>query len=195
MSILALAESMAHNLVPIQMATLGLLILAAHLGGKLFDRLGFSVVTGQLLGGVLVGPWALQSMGFMPAGAAYEQAVESFSFFTFIFVSLVAFSIGEELHLDRLRHVGRSTLVICVIQTTLTFGLVSSGLYFLGRLPFIDALIMGAIGVTTAPAMTFVILNRLRIEGRLRNILGSVEVLSDVTGVILFSVLVQWAEG
>jgi len=195
MSILALTAEATDTLVPIQMATLGLLILAAHLGGKLFERMGFSIVTGQLLGGVLVGPWALQNLGLLPEGAAYEEAVKSFSFFTFIFVSLVAFSIGEELHLDRLRHVGRSTLVICLIQTSLTFVLVSAGLYYLGGLPLIDALIMGSIGVATAPAMTFVILNRLRIEGRLRSILGSVEVLSDVIGIVLFSLLVQLAEG
>lgn len=195
MFILALTAEATDSLVPVQMATLGLLILAAHLGGKLFERLGFSIVTGQLLGGVLVGPWALQNLGLLPEGAAYEQAVGSFSFFTFIFVSLVAFSIGEELHLDRLRHVGKSTLVICLIQTSLTFTLVSAGLYFLGSLPLIDALIMGSIGVATAPAMTFVILNRLRIEGRLRSILGSVEVLSDVIGIVLFTFLVQLAEG
>jgi mannitol/fructose-specific phosphotransferase system IIA component (Ntr-type)/Kef-type K+ transport system membrane component KefB len=192
---LKLIAAAQENLVPIQMMTLGLLILAAHLGGKLFERLGFSVVTGQLLGGVIVGPWALKALGILPEGAGYEQAVESFSFFTFIFVSLVAFSIGEELHLDRLRHVGRSTLAICLFQTSLTFVLVSAGLYFLGNLPLIDALIIGSIGIATAPAMTFVILNRLRIEGRLRNILGSVEVLSDVFGVVVFSLLVQLAVG
>jgi len=183
------------NLVPIQMMTLGLLILGAHLGGRLFERLGFSVVTGQLLGGVIVGPWALRTLGILPEGLGYEQAVESFGFYTFIFVSLVAFSIGEELHLDRLRHVGRSTLAICLIQTSTTFVLVSTGLYVLGGLPLIDALIIGSIGMATAPAVTFVILNRLRIEGRLRNILGSVEVLSDVVGIVIFSLLVQLAEG
>ncbi|MFC1766156.1 cation:proton antiporter, partial [Planctomycetota bacterium] len=195
MNVLALAADAVENIVPIQMATLGALILAAHLGGRLFERLGFSLATGQLLGGVLVGPWALQSLGLIPADALYEQAVDSFRFFTFIFVSLVAFSIGEELHLDRLRTVGRSTLAISAIQTTLTFTLVSGGLYYLGGLPLIDALIIGSIGIATAPAMTFVILNRLRIEGRLRNILGSVEILSDVVGVIVFSLLVQLAEG
>lgn len=183
------------NLVPTQMIALGLLILGAHLGGRLFERLGFSAVTGQLMGGVLVGPWGLRAVGILPEWAVYEQAVGSFGFYTFIFVGLVAFSIGEELHLDRLRHVGRSTLAICLFQTSLTFVLVSSGLYFLGDLPLIDALIIGAIGMATSPAVTFVILNRLRIEGRLRNILGSVEVLSDVLGVMVFSLLVQLAEG
>ncbi|MCP4452809.1 MAG: PTS transporter subunit EIIA [Planctomycetes bacterium] len=193
MSPLAAATQGTDTLVPIQMVTLGLLILAAHLGGKLFDRCRLSVATGQLLGGVLVGPWALQTIGLLPAGVPYAEAVASFGFFIFIFVSLVAFSIGEELHLGRLRHVGRSTLMISLIQTSLTFVGVTLGLWQLGRLPLIDALIIGAIGVATAPAMTFVILNRLRIEGRLRNILGSVEVLSDVIGIVIFSLLVQLA--
>ena len=194
MNILATATDTTENLVPIQMETLGLLILAAHLGGKLFERLRLSVVTGQLLGGVLVGPWTLSTLGLMPSGAGYEEAVGSFRFFIFIFVSLVAFSIGEELHLDRLRHVGRSILAICLLQTSLTFLLVTLGLYHIVGLPLVDALIIGAIAVSTSPAMTFVILNRLRIEGRLRNILGSVEILSDVIGVVAFSLFVQIAE-
>lgn len=194
MSLLAAATQGTNNLVPIQMVTLGLLILAAHLGGKLFDRCGLSVATGQILGGVLVGPWALQAVGLLPASIPYGEAVASFGFFIFIFVSLVAFSIGEELHLGRLRHVGRSTLMISLIQTSLTFVLVTLGLWWPGKLPLIDALIIGAIGVATAPAMTFVILNRLRIEGRLRNILGSVEILSDVIGIVVFSLLVQLAQ-
>ncbi len=193
-SILAALADGSGALVPLQMATLGLLILAAHLGGKLFDRWGLSVATGQLLGGVLVGPWALQALGLLPENLPYGQAVASFSFFILIFISLVAFSIGEELHLDRLRHLGRSALVICLIQTCLTFTLVTLGLWKWGALPLMDASIIGAIGVTTSPALTFVILNRLRIEGRLRSILGSVEVLSDVIGVLIFSLLVQWAE-
>ncbi len=194
MNMLAAIVDPTVNLVPIQMATLGLLILAAHLGGKLFDRWGLSVATGQLLGGVLVGPWALQTLGILPVSMPYHDAVSSFQFFIFIFVSLVAFSIGEELHLDRLRHIGRSTLMICLIQTSLTFVLVTVGLWWIGGQNVIDALIIGAIGVATAPAMTFVILNRLRIEGRLRSILGSVEVLSDVIGIVVFSLLVQLAE-
>lgn len=171
-----------------------MLILAAHLGGKLFDRWGLSVATGQLLGGILVGPWALQTLGWIPVNLPYQEAVSSFQFFIFIFVSLVAFSIGEELHLDRLRHIGRSTLMICLIQTSLTFTLVTVGLWWLGGQHVINALIIGSISVATAPAMTFVILNRLRIEGRLRSILGSVEVLSDVIGIVVFSLLVQLAE-
>ena len=194
MIVLAAATGTLENLVPTQMITLGILVLAAHLGGRLFDRFKLSVVTGQLLGGVLMGPWALRTLGIMPDGAAYQAAVESFSFVIFIFVSVVAFSIGEELHLDRLRHVGKSALVICLIQVLTSFTFVASGLYFIGRIPLISALVVGTMGIVTAPSLTYVILNRLRIEGRMRSILGSVEILGDVLGVMIFSLLIQVGE-
>ena len=45
--------------VPMQMIALGMLLLAAHLGGKCFNRFGLSDATGNLIGGTLVGPYVL----------------------------------------------------------------------------------------------------------------------------------------
>jgi mannitol/fructose-specific phosphotransferase system IIA component (Ntr-type)/Kef-type K+ transport system membrane component KefB len=174
------------------MAALGLLVLAAHLGGRLCDKLRLPVPAGQLLGGVIAGPWVLHMVGVLPDfPVAYDTAVGSFNFFIFTFVSLVAFSIGEELHMSRLRTVGKSALVICLCQAAVTFVLVSLGLILLGRMPVLQATLIGAIGIVMAPEVTFIILNRLKIEGRLRNMLGSVEILCDIIGVMIFTVLVE----
>ncbi len=185
--------SVADHLVPVQMAALGLLVLAAHLGGRLFDKFKLPVPAGQLLGGVVAGPWMLHITGVLPDfPVAYDTAVGSFNFFIFTFVSLVAFSIGEELHISRLKTVGKSALVICICQAIITFALVTLGLILLGGMPTLEAMLIGAIGIVMAPEVTFIILNRLRIEGRLRNMLGSVEILCDVIGVIVFTALVEF---
>lgn len=185
-------NSVAGGLVPVQMLALGVLVLAAHLGGRLFDKLKLPVPAGQLLGGVIAGPWVLHVIGVLPDfPVAYDSAVGSFNFFIFSFISLVAFSIGEELHLSRLRTVGKPVVVISLCQAGVTFVLVSFGLVFLGGMPLLKALIIGSIGIVMAPEVTFVILNRLRIEGRLRNMLGSVEILCDLIGVLIFTALVE----
>lgn len=68
-----------------QMIALGMLILAAHLGGKLFTRLRMSKVTGQLLGGAMVGLTSSTSWGFSgdPAEASTRRCTRSTSSFSF----------------------------------------------------------------------------------------------------------------
>ncbi|MCK5145352.1 cation:proton antiporter [bacterium] len=180
---------------PVQMIALGLIILAAHLGGKLCERLRLSEVTGQLVGGALVGPYALQLMGILTpeSGTLYANAIEALHFFIFVFLSVVAFGIGEELHQSRLKKVGKSAVIICLIQAGLTWLLISSAFYFITKQPLLESLLIGSIGIATAPAVTFVLMNKLRIEGRLRHILGSLVVLDDLIEVIIFSFLLQFS--
>jgi len=187
----------------IQMVALGLIVLAGHLGGRMARRLHLSEIMGQLLGGVLVGPYALQLAGLLPADSGYPVAFEGFRFVVFAFLAVVAFGIGEELHLTRLKKVGRSTLVICLIQALLTWLLIAGSFIVVTRvfaswlpptdrnLPPLRALLIGSIGIATAPAVTFVLMNQLRIEGRLRHLLGGMTVLDDLIEVIVFSLLLQ----
>ena len=57
----------------------------------------------------------------------------------------------------------------------------------------VESLLIGSIGIATAPAVTFVIMNKLRIEGRLRHVVGSMVVLDDLIEIVVFSVLMQLA--
>jgi mannitol/fructose-specific phosphotransferase system IIA component (Ntr-type)/Kef-type K+ transport system membrane component KefB len=191
-----IAAAAVVDVIPMQIVAFGALMLAAHLGSKLFNRLSLPEPAGQLLGGMLVGPWFLRTVGILDgANSLYSGAIGGFTFFVFVFIAVVAFSIGEELHIDRLKHVGKSALVISITQAITTMVLITGGLFLIARRPLLESLMIGSIGIATAPAMTFVLLNKLKIEGRLRNILGSVEVLCDIIGVIVFSLLVQIAQG
>lgn len=187
-------EHLSEMQVPLQMIALGMVVLAAHLGGRLFDRLGLSDVTGNLLGGALVGPYAMHLSGLLPESlAGYDGAIGSFRFLIFVYLSVVAFGIGEELHGTRLKQVGRAATTICLIQAVLTWAAISGCFYFFTDRPVVESLLVGSIGIATAPAVTFVLMNKLRIEGRLRHMLGSIVVLDDLLEVILFSLLVQIA--
>jgi len=179
--------------IPMQMIALGLVILAAHLGGKLCARLRLSEVTGQLLGGALVGPYSLHLLHLLPEGnLAYDNAINAFHFFVFVFLGLVAFGIGEELHITRVKKVGKAAFIICLIQGFLTWAAISGSFYFIAGKPLLDALLIGSIGIATAPAVTFVLMNQLNVEGRLRHLLGNMVVLDDLIEVIIFSLLIQF---
>ena len=49
-------------------------------------------------------------------------------------------------------------------------------------------MIIGSIGIATAPALTFILMNKLHIGGKLKNILANIVVLDDIIEVIFFSI-------
>ncbi len=196
--------------IKMQILETGLLILAAYGGGKLAEKLRIGEVVGQILGGVLVGPHFLELVHrlleqheglrsvlfFKPIYHFYDARfpeyatiLSSYHFFVFLFLGIIAFSIGEELHRDRLRQVGGAAAIICVIQALVTFLLGFLGFWILFRFSLITALLMGAIGIATAPALTFVLMNKLKVEGRLKGMLANIVVLDDVIEVVVFSVV------
>ena len=203
---------MSLDIMKMQILEVGLLILAAYIGGKIARKLKIGEVIGQILGGILVGPHFLELVHrffqhheelrgifiFQPIYHFYSKGgfdqyydiLEGYHFFVFLFLGIIAFSIGEELHRDRLKQVGFKATLICLIQGVLTFVLLTLGFRFLfpSYFTWINACIIGSIGIATAPALTFVLMNKLRIEGSLRNILANIVVLDDILEVIFFSV-------
>jgi len=171
-----------------QILALGLLMTAAHFGGKMSRRMGIGEIVGQIFGGIVVGP-QLTSMIGMSTGL-YEKAFGTFHFFTFLFLSLIAFSLGEELHFEKFRAVGRKAMIICAVQGLVTW-LFIAGVFRLMGFSSINALIIGSIGIATAPATIFVLMNKLTIEGKFRELLANVVVLADVAEIFLFAVLIQ----
>jgi len=204
-------HAMSLEVMKMQIFEIGLLILAAYVGGKVARRLRIGEVIGQILGGVLVGPHFLELVHrfllshqslrsitvfrpiyhFYASGFdTYYEILESYHFFVFLFLGIIAFSIGEELHRDRLRRVGARATFICVLQGLLTFVFLMLGfkLLFPSSFNWVHACLIGSIGIATAPALTFVLMNKLRIEGTLRNILANIVVLDDIIEVIFFSI-------
>ncbi len=197
-----------------QIFELGLLILMAYVCGLLAKKIKVGAVIGQIFGGILVGPHFLEllhkllmnhpqwshltlikpmyhfySNGF----SEYSEILESYHFFVFLFLGLIAFSIGEELHRDRLKQVGFKAFIICMIQGLLTFFLIAFGFRFIFGMTWIVSLIIGSIGIATAPALTFILMAKLKITGRLKQLLANIVVLDDILEVIMFSIFLSIA--
>ena len=188
-------QILAESEIPVQMIVIGALILGAYLGGQIARAFKLAAVTGQMLGGMLLSPHCLSMLGLIDSqNSSYHSALGAFHFFVFVYLCMIAFGIGEELHLSRLKKVGKSALVISLVHMLVTFGLTAGALALFG-LDLLDAMLIGSIGVTSAPAITFVLMNQMRIEGELRRIAGSVLVITDLVGVLAFSILVQLGLG
>lgn len=181
---------MSFDTFYMQIVSVGLLVLAAHYGSRLTRRLGIGEVVGQVMGGLLVGPILL--LFIEHRFPAYREALSSLHFFTFVFLSLIAFGIGDEFNLKKIKHTGRNVIVLTLIQALVTWLLVTGTFFLLGFEPIV-ALIIGSIGVATAPAASFAIMNRLNIGGNMRTLLGGMVVFDDLLEVIIFSVFCQAA--
>ncbi len=176
----------------IQVLSFGLLILVAHFTGKITYHLNYGELIGQMLGGILVNPYLLNVVHV--GGEQYTLAFQNFYFFTFIFLSVVSFSLGEELHFQKLKDVGKKAVVVCLVQIVATLVLVSGGFLLIGYDPF-TSLIIGSIALATSHAATFVITTKLRLEGELQDVLANIIVLDDLIEVLMFSLIVQFAIG
>ncbi|GAB1366366.1 hypothetical protein MASR1M36_12370 [Candidatus Cloacimonadaceae bacterium] len=209
---------MEMQFAKMQILEIGLLILGAYLGGLVAQKLKIGEIVGQILGGMFVGPhfweWVHNvlltntflgshpSLGFISnfytrgGFQTYTQIFESYHFITFLFLGVIAFSLGEELHHERLKRVGVNATLICIFQGLVTFAFISIGikLFFWHKFGWLDAFLIGSIGIATAPAITFIVMNKFKIEGNLKNILANIVVLDDIMEVIIFSVFLAVAQ-
>ena len=187
----------------IQILAIGILILSAYFGGLAARKLNVGEVIGQIFGGMIVGPHFLEILKrflehfhignaldafLVETLPLYTETFEHFHFFVFLFLGIIAFSLGEELHIDRLKKVGLKPAIICFIQAILTWVLLSFGFMFIFDFPVIESFIIGSIGIATAPALIFILMSKLKIEGTLRNILANIVVLDDIIEVVFFSI-------
>ena len=200
----------------LQIMCLGLVILAAYVGGLIARRLKIGEVIGQIFGGIIVGPHflilirrlfdnseGLQSLSilapvnnFLHSGLeSYFVIFEDFHFFVFLFLGIIAFSLGEELHRDRIKQVGAKAIYICILQAMLTWLLLSFGFHYIFKFEWINSFLIGSIGIATAPALIFILMTKLKIEGQLKSILANIVVLDDIIEVIFFSVFLSIASG
>ena len=200
---------MGLQFMKMQILEIGLLVLAAYLGGRIARKFNIGEVVGQILGGIIVGPHflelihrilmrhtSLKNFQFLKPiyhfyntqFNQYANILEFFHFFVFLFLGLVAFSLGEELHINRLKRVGKNAFFICLIQALFTWIILTFGFYFIFNFSFINSALIASMGIATAPALTFILMSKLKIEGTLKNILANIVVLDDVIEVIFFSI-------
>ncbi|WP_319203162.1 PTS sugar transporter subunit IIA [uncultured Ilyobacter sp.] len=200
---------MGLEFMKVQILAIGMLILGAYAVGVLAKKLNIGETIGQIIGGMLIGPhfwflvheWVVKNEFVRSASffnkmeelyshgfESYSLVIEESHFFVFFFLGVIAFSLGEELHFDRLKKVGIKATVICGGQALLTWLSLSLVFWKVFHFTAINSLVVGSIGIATAPALTFVLMNKLKVEGKLKNLLANIVVLDDIIEVVFFSV-------
>ena len=155
-----------------------ILVLAGYFGGWVAKWIKLPHVTGNILGGVLIGPAGLGWLG------GYEQmkAFEPLSTFA---MSLVAVSIGGHLSYRRIHNSLRRIVSLSFFEVVLTVGCVMGAMGLAG-MDWPTTFLLGAISASTAPATSIALIREMRAKGPFVKTLISAVALNNIFCITLF---------
>lgn len=159
---------------------LAIVILVGVGFGAVARRLGLPGITGQILGGVLLGQAGL---GLFSADSLHElQPI------THLALGLIAVTVGAHLNLSRLRNAGRRLFFLFVSEATITPAIVYLALRYLGGATVELALLFATVSIATAPATVVALVRETRSKGVFVKTLLAAVALNNVACIVLFEV-------
>jgi mannitol/fructose-specific phosphotransferase system IIA component (Ntr-type)/NhaP-type Na+/H+ or K+/H+ antiporter len=171
-------ESISHTEHLSPFLVVGVLILAGFAGGWVAKLLKLPHVTGNILGGVVVGPACLGLIG------THEQLHELQPLSTFA-MSLVAVSIGGHLSYRRIHNSLRRIISISVFEIGCSVITVMVAAKLFG-MDWPTTCLLGAISASTAPATTIALIREMRAKGPFVKTLISAVALNNILCILLF---------
>lgn len=170
-----------------------LYIAAAMAAGLALSRvmklINLPNVTGYLIAGILIGPYVFN--------VVTVESIQSLKIITSVALGFIAFSIGGEFKLSYLKKLGKSIVIITIVQACATVLLVLGVMLLLPgetsvRVP--RALLLGAIAAATAPAATLLVVRQYKAHGPVTDTLLPVTAFDDAVGLMIFSVCFALAQ-
>lgn len=168
----------------------GALLLCGLFAGKVAKGLGLPRLTGYLLVGVAVGPYAL---GFIPgAGVKGLELVKGLA------VSLIALVAGTELHLGLIRRVGARVALLCAAVCGVTFVVCFGAMFALKPvLPFLTPMsvsqalavsaLVSTVVVSFSPTVTIAIVQETSARGPFTEFLMALVIIGDLFVMVAFA--------
>ncbi len=162
-----------------------LIFASAKLLGELCERFRQPAVVGEILAGLLLGPYVLRIVSHSPI---YEGIAE-------IGVIFLLFTVGLETKPSDILSVGGVASKVGILGIVLPFALGFGLIFYLGH-PTLEALFIGTALVATSVGITARVLGDMGLiqETESRIILGAA-VIDDIIGMILLAVVSGLGEG
>lgn len=166
-----------------QLLYLAMAILFGLIGARAAGLLRLPAVTGYLVAGLILGLIQVIPM----------QSLHGFEIVTDMALGFIAFSIGNELKWSLLKKLGKTPVFITLFETMGAVLVLFVALVAFGY-PVPTALLLSAIGASTAPAATLMIVRQYRAEGPVTHMLLPVVAMDNTVALITFSVLASIAQ-
>ena len=163
---------------------LAVVLVAGSVFGALARRIHLPGITGQIVGGVLIGGAGL--------GLFSRESLEGLEPLTDVALSLIAVTVGAHLHLRRLRNAVRRLSYLLIAESTITPLLVFAITYGLGDASFELALLFGAVSIATAPATIVALVRETRSKGVFVKTLIAAVALNNTACIVVFEICRAW---
>ncbi|MXR67655.1 cation:proton antiporter [Shewanella insulae] len=164
--------------------SLCLILLFGRVLGEAFKRLQLPAVVGEILAGILIGPSLL----------GWIAPHETLSVMAELGVILLLFSIGCETSIKHLYQAGNSAIGVALLGIALPAGVIGLVCLFYLELPGFTALYLGcALTATSIGVSVRVMAQAKRSQSREGHIILGAAVIDDIAGVILLSLLFNFA--
>lgn len=156
---------------------LAIILLIGFIFGKLAELIKIPEITGYIVAGILIGPSVFNIVN--------EQALNSFGVVTNFVLGIIAYQIGMELWIPKLKKSGKQIMIITAVQALTTALVVFLGVWLIdGRMWL--ALALSSVAVATAPAPIMVIVKKLKAKGPVTDTVVPVVGIDDLYGVFIF---------
>ncbi len=162
------------------LAPAGAVMLLGLLGGKIARRIKLPKVTGYLLTGIVIGPSMFNLIS--------TNVVENLSLINEIALGLIMFAIGGVFEIHHIRSVGKKTLWLTVGQSAGAILFTTFGLVFVG-LDWFPAILLGTIGIATAPAATLLVVREFEARGDFTDTLITIVATSNIVCILGFQLV------
>lgn len=164
---------------------IGVVLVVGLIGGKLARMLKLPNVSGYLVAGLFLGP------SFFKFISAADS--ESLAVISEVALAIIAFSIGSEFILKDMLKLGKSIVIITLLEVIGAIAVVFSLMYFVFGQPFAFSIVIASMSAATAPAATLMVIRQYRADGPLTRTILPVVALDDVFGIMAFGIALSLA--
>ena len=182
------------------MVTLGVALLLAVglLVAKICQRFHLPSVTGYILAGILLGPSGFDFINSQSIGSNLDH-------FTHIALMLISFGIGEHVELKKLHQHMRSVAWISVCEAVCAFLFVAVAVFVTVHFTGVDiegwqlrdhlaiSLLLGAVGLATAPAATLLVIREVKASGVFTATLLAIIAIDNGLAIMIFGFAISIA--
>jgi len=195
------AKSAADFTIPENISpffALGFLIIVAHISGLIAKEAGLPMLTGNLIAGILFGPYVLNFITL--------SNINSLELINSLALSFIAITAGGELKIESLKKNAQSIFSITLSQSVIILLAVSTFFYFyLSKVPtegitdtktiLAISILFGTIAVATSPSSTIAIINEFKPKGVFTDVVLGVTMLKDVVVLVIFGIVMASVKG
>lgn len=182
------------------------ILFVGFIGSLIARKFKLPNVSGYLVLGLLLGP----SLGLIIPG--YEGFIthgdqDVFGFISELALAFIAFSIGSEFAIKRVKKMGKEISIITLLEVLGAVSLVFIAMLFIpkpdsistGYNPFSNssiafALILASMSAATAPAATLMVMRQYRANGPVSKAIVPITALDDIYGIVIFGFFLSIAQ-